>query len=99
MFRFAGNSQFLSSSPLSRTDFSPKEGPVEHTKETQFVMFRGSLVDLASLLDKLEGSDKSSAQLGSQLTDVSCQLGERCPVCVCHTLSSLCTHVNVLIGQ
>ncbi|XP_076450064.1 cell division cycle and apoptosis regulator protein 1-like isoform X2 [Babylonia areolata] len=44
-------------------------------KETEFVTFRGSVVDLESLMEKLEGSDQSRALLEGKLVDMTSEMG------------------------
>lgn len=45
-------------------------------EEGKFVRYKGSVVDLESLIQKLEGSDKSCALLENRLADMAVELGE-----------------------
>jgi hypothetical protein len=76
----AGNADYLT---CIRPTLSSSAGGVAKArksssgeKEAEFVMFRGSLVDLESLMDKLETSDVVRTQLENKLVDMTQQLGK-----------------------
>ncbi|KAL8587387.1 hypothetical protein ACOMHN_062121 [Nucella lapillus] len=61
--------------PPSMVSASPRGGKTTSSKDKEFVTFRGSVVDLESLMEKLEGSDQSCALLETKLVDMTAELG------------------------
>ena len=73
---FAGNWDYLAAFRQGGKAASPKANRTGANAETEFVTFRGSVVDLESLMEKLEGSDASRALLENKLADMASQLGK-----------------------
>ena len=77
-----GNLEYLSSKQqtgaaagAAATAATGKDGVAGSGTEPGFVMFRGSVVDLESLMAKLEGSDQARTQLENKLADMTAELG------------------------
>ncbi|KAK7493304.1 hypothetical protein BaRGS_00015430 [Batillaria attramentaria] len=73
-----GNAEHLTSVRMSmkvgQGSPSTRGGKAASGKVEEFVTYRGSVIDLDSLMQKLEGSDKSRSLLENKLADMTSQL-------------------------